>query len=145
MSSIFDMDDCILEAVDCALEAKAALGVDICDVSLVKRYWDEGEVGRGIAKDYEYPIAPNPSIREYNHDIRLTDGGAIKKGDILIKGISRKRYENECDIDGSVENPGEEIFYKICDKLYQVISVSKKLATWEVMVRRLSSQEYYNG
>lgn len=142
--STLETDDCILEAVDCALQARADLGVDICKVSIVKRYWDEGEVGLGISRDYEYPVEPNPSIREFNHDIRLNDGGAIKKGDILVKGISRLRYTEESEIDGSVENPGDEIFYKVCDKLYNVVSVSKKIGTWEVMVRRLSAQEEYS-
>lgn len=135
--------ECIEDAVDCALECKDELDLDLCKVSMVTRFWSGETVGRGKAKDEVCEVYPNPSVITFNHDLRLKEGGHVKSGDILIKSISRKRYPLESDVDGSVGDESCEKFYLICDKLYTVISVEKKIATWEVLVRRLSDQTRY--
>lgn len=137
--------DCVQDAVDCALECKDDLGLDLCDVSILTRTWSGEEVGRGRATDEVCKISPNPSVIEFNHDLRLKEGGAIKQGDILVKSISRGSYQDELEINCRTDENNVEKFYLICDKLYNVISVRKRIATWEVQVRRLSDQERYDG
>lgn len=137
------VQDCIQEAVACAYEAKAAADVDICKVSMIQRTWTGSSAGRGDATDVETPVSPNPSIVEFKHNLAIKTGGNVKAGDILIKGIVRLNYAEESMVDGSSTAKNIENFYKICDKLYQVVSVRKRIGTWEVLVRRLSAQRTY--
>jgi hypothetical protein len=142
MSDCDVVNNCILEAVDCALEAKAAAGVDLAQVSILTRTWQGEYPGRGDASDVVVPIVPNPSVVQFNHDLRLKEGGRSREGDILVKSISKLRYLERV-IDGSSTSTSVEVFYVINDKLYNVISIEEKIGTWEVLCRRLSDQARY--
>lgn len=142
------IDSCLLDGIDCALEARDDIGAIKAKVYITTRQWDGDCVGDGDFTDCDEQVYPTPHIVEFSHDINLKEGGTIKNGDIMLKGISLKRYTEE-DLDLSVVNrDGDddayfEKFYKICGKLYEVVSITRKFATWNVMIRRLSVQPQY--
>lgn len=139
------MKECIEDIVECALEAKEDLGLEISKVSFLTREWEGESVGRGRAYDTVEPIKPNPTVIEYKHDFRIKEGGWVKNGDVLVKSILRKNYPEENMVNGYSPNDRTEKFFLIDDKIYNVISVEKKIATWEVLCRRTSDQERYHG
>lgn len=135
------IDDCILDGIDCALEARDDLGAIKAKVYIVTRVWSGDQVGRGDYTDTSKQVYPSPEIVDFSHDLRVKEGGTVKSGDILLKSISRKRY-SEYDLDLSIADNQRYIekFYCICDKLYEVVNVKMQYATWDVLIRRISVQ-----
>ena len=136
---------CITKGYESALKVKEQLGVSFKRVSIVTRTWNK-EIGSGTPKDTEIEITPRPCVNDPAHDIRLQEAGAIKEGDLIVTEILKLHYPDESFIDAQT-NPDKqniERFYKIGDYLYKSIHVKEKFATWEVHVRRLSSQEDFS-
>lgn len=120
------------------LELREKIGL-LKEVCIVTRTWSGERVGDGSACDEIHRIKPQPGIREYAHDLRILEGGTIKQGDIVIRGISKSNYP-ESEIDNSSNAKNVERLYLVGDKLYQLINISERHLTWDVQVRRLSDQ-----
>lgn len=138
------IDGCLLDCIDDALAIRDEIGAYKSKVYITKRSWSGNIIGEGTPTDVDTQIYPTPEIVEYKHDIRLKDGGSIRNGDIALKSVSRKRY-TEDDMALKSNDPSVELFFKICGKLYESISVKRGHATMDVMVRRLSSQDTHTG
>lgn len=138
-----DFIEDLKDVVDDVLQVRDDIGAIKDSVYIVTRAWDGDEIGDGNAVESKTIVYPSPWIVDYSHSLRITEGGNIKQGDILLKQISQDRYPNEIDVDCKTSSKLIEKFYEIGGILYNVISVRKRYATWDVQVRRLKDQTRY--
>ena len=134
------LKDSLGKCMDGFLDIRGQLGVELKDVAIVTRAWSGDRVGEGHHHDAAVMVKPKPAIRQYSHDMRLTENGAIKSGDVVIEKISKEKFPDEDLIYGRTGKRNCEIFYQLDCELYTVISVVEHLYWWDVQVRRLSSQ-----
>jgi hypothetical protein len=130
----------LLPNLDCVLGVRESIGADIQRVQLITRRWSGRERGDGDYTDEVLDVRPTPSLRSLAHNVRLTEGGSIKATDLFIGHISKNQFPNESDVDCSSSESTVERFYRIGQYDYTVISVVEKHLTWDVQVRRRSSQ-----
>lgn len=135
--------DSLRKGVNKILQSREKIGAALKSVSLVTRSWSGSRVGEGTAEDSSVAVRPTPRVKPFAHDLRIREGGAIKQGDILIKGISKQNFPDEDQIDGSSDAKNIEKFYEIGNKIYQVIEIRERHLTWDVQVRRLSDQRRF--
>lgn len=131
--------------LDSVLGVRDTIGATLHKVYLITRTWSGKQPGEGQAIDQSVQIKPTPGIKEYAHDLRLVEGGAVKQGDIILRGISKHIYPNETFLDGRTGNKSVEKFYLINDRLYTVINIKENYVTWDVQLRKLSNQTRYGG
>ncbi len=144
------IDAAMIEGIDAILAIRDAVGAIIKPVYFVTRtfYRDKEmqEPAKGPegsnATDLVVQLLPTPGMKQFNQDIRLREGGSIKAGDIILKGISKNLFKEQ-DIDGSTSAKNIQKFYLIGDKLYQVINVTARHVTFNVQVRELTNQTRY--
>lgn len=129
--------------IDSILGVRDSIGATFKTVSILTRTWSGTRVGDGSARDSVVLVSPTPQVTEYGNDVRIQEGGAVKQGDNLVKGISKQSYPLESDIDGSSTDPLVEKFYLLDDKVYTVINVKEKYLTWDVLLRERSDQTRY--
>jgi len=134
------INSCLAKSVECALKVRDDLCLNLKDVYIVTRTWDGRHVGDGAADDCDKKVYPSPQIVDLSHDVRGRETGFIKQGDLLLKGIAKSRFPDEKEVDGSSDDKKVEVFYKVGDYLYTVIHVRERQVTWDIQVRRLSSQ-----
>jgi hypothetical protein len=132
--------DSIKASIDPILNIRAMIGAVLHPVYIVQRSWSGTQIGDGSMKEVITEVLPSPGIKNYDHNLRVTEGGNIKQGDLLMKMISKNRYPLETDVDCSSSNPVMEKLYKVGDFYYRVVSIVENQVTWDVQVRRLSDQ-----
>lgn len=137
MSSVIEE---LKKSMDSVFAVRSQLGAVLHKVYLVTRTWSGTQIGDGEMTEEVTEVTPSPGIKDYSHSIRLQAGGNVKQGDLIIHTISKNRYPNESDLDGSSDNPLIEKLYKIGDIYYRAISVVENHLTWNVQVRKLSDQ-----
>ena len=98
--------DCILDAVDEALQVREDIGVYKAQVFITTRTWSGKQIGRGVPTDVHELMRPFPGIKEFSHDLRVKEGGTIKAGDILLTSISMKSYSYTLVPLSVLERPG---------------------------------------
>ncbi len=125
------------------LGLRDSLGVGLKSVSIVTRTWSGAEIGSGTPTDVTVAMSPSPRIVDYSHDLRITEGGAVKQGDILLKMISKQSYPLVTDVDASTTQANVEKFYNVGGKLYRVVKVREKHVTWNVLLRPLGTTSGY--
>ena len=141
-----NLKEALAKCIDEVLEVRENIGADLHRVSLVERKWSGEHIGDGRYKDSITQIRPTPGIKEFAHDIRLLEGGAIQQGDILITSISKNRFNRDFlsvqDTDAAMEK-----FYLIDDREYRIVNITEHLVTWNILVRqtvnRRTSERYY--
>lgn len=126
--------------LDSILGIRDEIGAALKPVFLVTRTWSGTEIGDGTKKETRSEVRPSPGIRQYTNDLRITEGGAVKQGDVLLKMISKQSFPTEKDVDCSVSSNTVEKFYEVDGILYRVVNVREKHLTWDVLVRRVSDQ-----
>lgn len=137
--------DGLMTGIDGILGIRDAIGAVIDPVFFVTRTWSGTTIGDGTASDIEVQMLPSPGLKNYSQDVRLREGGTVKAGDIILKDVSRNKYQ-ETDLDGSSPADNIEKLFRVGDKIYQVINVTKSYVTWDVQVRELTNQtRYANG
>jgi hypothetical protein len=134
--------DSLLPNIDTVLGVRDSIGAQLHNVYMITRRWSGGRPGEGLASDSTQQLQPTPQIFEYGHDIRLTEGGAVKQGDIVLKSISKNTYTDK-DLSGRTDDKATERFYRIKERLYEVINIKERFVTWEVQLRKLSNQTQY--
>ena len=92
--------DSLLPVADDVLSLRDTLGAVIDKVFFLTRTWSGDEVGAGTPVDTLEQLLPSPCLKRYDWDLRLREGGNVKAGDILLKGISLNKY-TEADLDGT--------------------------------------------
>lgn len=135
-----NIKDCLLDSLDCILGIREDMGAQIDDVYLVTRTWAGERVGDGKYKDVTVKMKNTPEIVDHSHSIRMSEGGSIKQGDLVLKTISQKDYsEDQLRTDTGLEKV--EKFVKVGDHYYRTINVRKRLVTWDVHIRKVSEDE----
>ena len=142
----------LTENIDCILGIRDVLGAEIHKVFILKRTKStiDPELGgfdndATITDEVERSILPSPRIVDYSHSVRLKEGGAIKQGDLILKMISKNKFD-KADIDCSLlSGEGENIerYYYINDELYNVIAITESHCWWNVQIRKVSDSEVY--
>jgi len=127
--------------LDKILGVRDSIGANLHDVFIITRCWSGEEIGDGRVKESKLQVKPTPRIKDFSHNLRVTEGGSVKQGDLLLKGISKSKFPERRSIDLCSDDDLVEKFYEIDCNLYRVISVVEKHLTWNVQVRRLSNQE----
>lgn len=139
----------LLPRINSILGVRDSIGAIIRPVYFVTRQWYVDQAltiknnqPEGFAKDTTVQLLPTPMLKDFSQDIRLREGGTVKAGDIVLRGVSKASYK-EADIDGTTSDTGVQKFYLVGDKLYQVINVTEKYVTWDVQIRELTNQTRY--
>lgn len=135
--------DSLRDCVGDIYGVRDCLGLYKSEVFLITRTWSGQKIGEGGATEQKDKIYPTPNIVDYSHDIRLPEAGAIKQGDLMLRGIAMKYYPSESDIDGSSNAANVEKFYEVGGNLYRVIHVKEKMVSWQIHIRRLTDQTRY--
>lgn len=130
----------LLRCINKILEVRDKAGLTIHEVCLTTRYWEGEQIGDGKCREKTQKITPTPSIREFAHDIRATEGAAIQQGDILLTGISRANYDRDF-LSTQQTHPNIEKFYVIDGREYRLVSIIERFVTWDVLVRQTISKE----
>jgi hypothetical protein len=142
--------DSLLPVTDSILGVRDSIGAVIKPVYFFTRTWfsDSGKTTpatqpEGFATDATpVQMLPSPQIVDLSQDIRLKEGGAVKAGDIILKGISRSKFVIG-DLDGTTPGRNIEKFFLVGVKLYQVINVKESYLTFSVQLRELTNQTRY--
>ena len=130
------LDDVALDVQD-ALETIEGLDIYKSKVYLLTRTWKE-RTGQGKATDVVTKVDPNPYIADFSHSLRIKEGGNVKQGDLFIKYLPKNLYPTEDTVNCKTKNQLEEKFYVIDNELYEVISLFKVYAYWNVQIRKTS-------
>lgn len=128
----------LIEDVSDALSCRDDIGAIKDYVYIVSHQWSGDEPGRGLKTEFMTKVLPTPHVVDLRHNRTIIAAGKQAKGDILVKNISRKQFATEAEVDGSSDSNTKEVFYKIGEYYYNVISVKKKYATWDVLLVKAS-------
>lgn len=139
----------LLPNVDAILGVRDSIGAVIRPVYFLTRTWyttstfqtQSTDVG-GFAKDVVEQLLPSPQIVDLTQDIKVKAGGVVKNGDIILKGVSRNSF-NESDLDGTSPANNVECLYIVGAKVYQVVKVTEKYVTWNIVLKELTNQTRY--
>lgn len=136
---------CLIQAQKCAYKIREDLGVSFQEVSIVTRTWSGKHPGDGKATDKLQLIEPRPIIKEMAHDLRLLEGGSVKQGDLIIKGVFKDDYPLVSDADAQTKTSlkNVEYFYKVNEHYYKSINIKENFTTWDVQVRRIVDNRGY--
>lgn len=132
--------DGLKDCIDSVLSVRDCVGAVLHPVEILTRTWSGERPGDGDATEETIEISPSPQIVDFSHDVRITEGGAVKQGDIIIRGISKNAYPNESEINCAGVAPNIEKYYLINEKIYTVINVKENYLTWDVQLRKRSDE-----
>lgn len=116
------------------------IGAKIANVYLLTR--EEG------VPDIWEQILPTPHIRDFSHSLKLVEGGEVRSGDLLLKGIPISKY-SEMNLDTALmdQEDEKEKYYIIDRRAYTLVHIKKNYLTWDVLIRRweaLNSEDIGN-
>ena len=136
-----NLRESLTDCIDKILEIREDLGVQLADVYIVNRRWSGERVGDGTFGDVVSQVKPTPGIKDYSHNIRVTEVGAVKAGDIILSGISRNQYPDELEFKTKTEERNTQRMFKVGKHFYHVVTVVEKLLTWDVHLRKIRQDE----
>ena len=128
------------ERVNGILEVRDRIGAALKDVYLVTNTWSGTQLGDGDVMSAKVLVGPSPRVVEFRSDNRVTQGGLVKSGDILLKMISKQTYPTVDLIDGTSSSQNVDRFYEVGGVKYTVLEVTEKHLYWNVLLRRRSNQ-----
>jgi hypothetical protein len=131
------LSDCI----DCVLSVRDGIGASLAGVSIIHRRWAGERVGDGTFTDQVTPLKPTPQIRDYSHDVRVSEAGSVKQGDLILVGVSRSAFPDEATLRTDVRSPKEEKMIKVGRHFYRTVHVREKLVTWDLHIRKINQDE----
>lgn len=131
----------LIPEVDDILAIRDEIGEPIHTVFFVTRTWSGTEPGDGTFTETKSALYPTPRVVEYRHDLNMTDIGQVRRGDIMLKMISKQSYPNRDEVALNLDlGSNKESFYEIDGDLYRVIKVTEKHVVWNVLCRPVSDQ-----
>jgi hypothetical protein len=139
-----NLRDSLLKASDCILGVREQIGAQVADVYLIERTWAGQRPGDGTFVDVSARLSPTPQIVDYSHDVRLSEAGSYKSGDLILRGISRNVWA-EAQLLTVTDAKNKEKFYKIGSNFYTAIHIKENFLTWDVHVRKLNEDETERG
>lgn len=131
----------LLDCVDKILEIRESIGAQLADVSIITRTWSGERIGDGSFTDVEVPMYPIPQIKDFSHNIRVSEAGAVKQGDLILVGISQNSYPDESMLRTDTGSNTVEKMIKVGNHFYRTVYVKQKLVTWDVQVRKVNQDE----
>lgn len=131
----------LTDCIDCILDVRDSIGAALADISIVHRTWTGERVGDGTFTDKITPLKPTPQIRDYSHDVRVSEAGAVKQGDLILVGISRNAFPDESLLRTDVKSMKEEKLIKVGSHFYRTVHVREKLVTWDLHIRKVNQDE----
>ena len=134
-----NLKDCIGKI----LGIREQIGAQLADVYIVDRTWSGSRQGDGNYSDNSVKISPTPQIVDYSHNIRISEAGAIKSGDLILKGISPNYTEEQ--LKTQTDSKNTERFYKLGTIYYTCIHIKENLVTWDIHIRKVSEDETERG
>lgn len=133
--------EALTDCIDKILSVRDDMGAVIHEVYIVNRRWSGERVGDGVFSDTVTQILPSPSIKDYSHDVRITEVGAVKAGDIILTGISRNKYPDELEFKTKTEDRNTQRMFRVGKHFYHVVHIKEKLVTWDVHLRKIRQDE----
>lgn len=115
------------------------VGAVVHEVYFVQRTWSGSEPGDGTATDVATQMLPTPAVKNLEHNFTIMDVGRYKKGDLLLKGISKGTYSSLSDIDLSTASKAVEKFYRVNGEFYNVISIRENYISWDIHIRKTAN------
>ena len=131
----------LLGCIDKVLEVRDCIGAVIHEVYIINRVWTGERVGDGSFSDDSTQVLPSPNIRDYSHDVRVTNIGAVKAGDLVLIGISRNKYQNDLELRTDTEERNTERLYKVGKHFYRLVHIKENLLTWDIHIRKIRQDE----
>ena len=139
----------LLPNVDAILGVRDSIGAVIQPTYFLTRTWytdttytTQSTSKAGFAKDVTVQMLPSPQIVDLKQQIKTKSGGVVKNGDIMLKGVSRNSF-NESALDGSSSAKNIEKLYVVGVKVYQVVDITEKYVTWNIVLKELTNQTRY--
>lgn len=117
------------------------MGAQLADIWFITRTWTGKRIGEGQFTDAITKVFPLPQIKDFSHDIRITAGGAVQQGDLILVGLSRNQYPNMTVLRTDTGIANIEKMIKVGDHFYRVIHIKEKLVTWDIHVRKILQDE----
>jgi len=130
----------LLDCIDSVLSVRECIGAQLADVSIITRTWTGSRVGEGTYTETVNEVHPAPEIKDYSHDIRVTSAGAVKQGDLLLKGISKNQFD-EATLKTTTSAKNIEKLIKVGNHYYRTIYIKENLVTWDIQVRKVLKDE----
>lgn len=127
--------------MDKILGVRDDMGANIHEVYLIDRSWSGERVGDGQFIDNTDQILPTPCIKDYSHDVRISEAGAVKSGDLILTGISRNAYPDELTLRTDTVERSRQKLYKVGKHFYTVVHIKEKLVTWDIHLRKIRLDE----
>jgi len=131
----------LLKCVDKILGVRELIGATIQPVDLITRTWSGERVGDGSFTETTLPIKPDPCIVDVAHDLRLTESGAVKAGDLIIQSISRNKFPDELTLRTDTTSKKVQKIYKVGKHFYHLVHIKEQLVTWELHIRKIRFDE----
>lgn len=138
---ICDMKAGLLDCIDAALSVRDCLGVALAEVSIITRVWTGKRVGDGTYTETVQEVRPTPGIRNFSHDIRISEAGAVKQGDLMLIGISKNGIPLESTLKTQTNIKNTEKMILVGKHYYRTISIVEHLLTWDIQVRKITKDE----
>ena len=91
-----------------------------------------------VLKDTWKQILPTPNIRDFGHDIKLVEAGAVKQSDLLLTSIPISKYREE-DLVTDTENQETQLFFVVQQKAYTTVHIKRNYLTFNVLIRRFEA------
>ena len=136
-----NLRDSLLGCVDKILGVKDSMGANIHEVFIINRVWTGERVGDGSFTDEESQVLPTPCIKDYSHDVRITESGAVKQGDIILTGLSRNVFPDEEEFKTKTEERNTQRMFKVGTHFYHVKHIKEKLITWDLHLTKIRQDE----
>jgi hypothetical protein len=138
--------DSLLPSSESILGIRNLIGAEKARVYFLTRKWGGGEIGLGIPVDKTVEVLPTPHIFSFSQDVRLNEAAGVQQGDIILKNISKNKYQTEDEIETRTNEADIQKFYVIETrgkerKLYQVVEIEEKYLTWNIHIRRQSTED----
>ena len=131
----------LLNCVDSILGIRDGIGASLADIEIITRTWSGRRVGEGTFSETSVDVKPTPQIMDFSHNIRVSEAGAVKAGDLVLVGISRNQFPDEAVLRTDNSDKKVEKLYKVGDHFYRTIHIKEKLVTWDVHVRKILKDE----
>lgn len=131
----------LTDCIDCILGVRDDIGAALADISIITRTWTGERVGDGTFTDVVTALKPTPQIKDFSHDVRVSEAGAVKQGDLILVGVSRHAFPTEASLRTDVVSAVQEKMIKVGRHFYRTIHVKEKLVTWDIHIRKINQDE----
>lgn len=114
-----------------------AVGLRLHAVSVRRRAWSGGELGRGTAANVDTVLDPVPKVNQPEPRLKAAEPGKYEEGDVVVDRISLT-YTPEQLGQGA---PGSaEVFWLIDGEAYRLVALEERYLQWRAHLRRMRNR-----